>query len=340
MFFLQYCLWTFTLKLKPQLVLEFPHSLYLTFDVEDFINDASLGALHHILQLLAHFHQTALFFVTGHMAEKLPRFPHIVEFLAKHDVGYHSTSHSVHPNIFEYTDTEDYEAAYRTSLRRETAHINPLTGAIEGRGGIKILRDVFPHKKIEAFRAPGFSWSPPHLEAIRHLGMKNDFSTNISRIVVKYRGITFFPFPSFIDSVQLKGLLRFVTKRDVIVLDFHPSFLVNANWWDAAFCSNRNPASLSPAAPRTAQQVRHLFHNLTRLLRTIYLLRKSRIIESNTALETAEAELDPTSVNLTGVYRKITQWPISQFHYAPRYMNSHLSRFFTVMDGTTRLSMD
>ena len=321
-------------------MLQFPHKLYLTFDVEDFINDPSLEALHHILQLLAHFHQTALFFVTGHMAEKLPRFPSIVDFLREHDIGYHSTSHSVHPNIFEYTDTEDYQAAYQTSLSRETAHIDSLTGAIEGRGGIEILREVFPCKKIEAFRAPGFSWSPPHLEAIKHLGMKYDFSTNISRIVVTYRGITFFPFPSFIDSVPLKGLLRFVTKRDVIVLDFHPSFLVNAEWWDTAFCSNGNPESLSPAAPRTAQQIRHLFHNLTQLLRRIYLLRKSRIIESNTALETAEAELDPTRVNLTRVHHKITQWPINQFHYTPRYMNFHLSRFFTFMDGPTRLLMD
>ena len=117
-------------------MIEFPHRLYLTFDVEDFINDRSLDALHHILKLLRQRHLKGLFFITGHMAEKLARFPQVVDLLEEHEIGYHSTSHSVHPTIFEYTDVDDYQEAYRASLSREVSHINPLSGTIEGRGEI------------------------------------------------------------------------------------------------------------------------------------------------------------------------------------------------------------
>lgn len=225
-------------------MIEFPHKLYLTFDVEDFINDRSLDALERILKLLNKRHLKGLFFITGHMAEKLARLPQIVDSLDEHEIGYHSTSHSVHPTVFEYTDVGDYQEAYHTSLSREVAHINPLSGAIEGRGGIEALRDLFPHKKMESFRAPGFSWSPPHLEALTHLGVKYDFSTNISDIPVEYRGITFFPFPLFIDSVPLRSFLRSVMRKKVTVVDFHPNFFVNEDWWDSIFFSGINPNRL------------------------------------------------------------------------------------------------
>ena len=318
-------------------MIELPNRLYLTFDVEDFINDRSLDALYHVLKFLAQCRQKALFFITGHMAEKLSRFPRIVDLLEEHEIGYHSTSHSVHPNIFEYTDIESYEDAYQTSLSREVAHINPLSGTIEGRGGIETLRDVFSSKRIEAFRAPGFSWSPPHLEAVRQLGIKYDFSTNISKPPIKYRGINFFPFPSFIDSVPLRGLLRSVMKKEVAVLDFHPNFIVNKYWWDSAFFSSRNPEKTSGVSPRTANQVRNMFRKFAKLLRTIQLLKKLKIVDSRGELEESEIELDLTKISITKVYSKITLWPMKQFNYKPRFISSHLSHFFECTHCSTQL---
>ncbi len=81
------------------------------------------------------------------MAEKLSDFPDTVELLSEHQIGYHSSSHSIHPTLFEFTDVESYEEAYQTSLIRETAHINPLTGEIEGSGGIQALQGFSPKNK-------------------------------------------------------------------------------------------------------------------------------------------------------------------------------------------------
>ena len=63
-------------------------------------------------------------------------YPELLDLLEKHEIGYHSSSHSVHPTIFEFTDVAKYDKAYQTSILRETSHINPLTGKIEGSGGI------------------------------------------------------------------------------------------------------------------------------------------------------------------------------------------------------------
>jgi hypothetical protein len=309
-------------------VIEFSNKIFLTFDVEDFINDRALDALHHILELMGRRHQKGLFFITGHMAEKLARFPQIVSSLDEQEIGYHSTSHSVHPTIFEYTDVVSYQEAYRTSLDREVAHIDPLSGAIEGRGGIEALRDLFPHKKIESLRAPGFSWSPPHLEAMIRLGIKYDFSTDVSSIPAKCKGITFFPYPSFIDSAPLRSFLRSVMRRKVTVLDFHPNFFVNEDWWDSIFFSGINPEKLHGVAPRRADHVKSAFNRFAALLRMVDLLSKSKIIEPCNEVAESETELDPKKVDVAHVYEKIALWPMSKFNYRPRFIRSHLSQFF------------
>jgi hypothetical protein len=262
------------------------------------------------------------------MAEKLARFPQVVDLLEEHEIGYHSTSHSVHPTIFEYTDVDDYQEAYRASLNREVSHINPLSGAIEGRGGIELLKDMFSHKRIESFRAPGFSWSPPHLEALIHLGIKYDFSTDISGIPVKYKGITFFPFPSFIDSVPLRSFLRSVMKKEMTVVDFHPNFFVNEDWWDSIFFSGTNPDRMYGVAPRTVNRVRSMFRRFDALLRIVDSLSKMKMIEPCNEVTESKIELDSTKMDVERVYRLIVSWPTGRFSYESRFIRSHLSHFF------------
>lgn len=309
-------------------MVKFSNKLYLTFDVEDFINDRALSSLHRILKLMEQHNQKGLFFITGHMAEKLAHFPQIIDLLDEHEIGYHSTSHSVRPTIFEYTNVANYEEAYNTSLDREVAHINPQSGAIEGRGGIEALRDLFPHKKIESFRAPGFSWSPPHLEALTSLGINYDFSTNIADIPVRYGDITFFPFPSFIDSFPIRSFLRSVFKREVTVVDLHPNFFVNEDWWDSIFFSGVNPNKLSGVAPRKANRVKSMFRRFSVLLRIVGSLDKMKIIESCNEVAESETELDSTSIIIDNVYRMIASWPAKRFNYEPTFIRSHLSHFF------------
>ena len=73
--------------------------LILSFDVDDCINPNAIIALETILRLLNKYRVTALFFITGHMAERLSNFPKIIDLLNYHDIGFHSSSHSVRPII-------------------------------------------------------------------------------------------------------------------------------------------------------------------------------------------------------------------------------------------------
>jgi peptidoglycan/xylan/chitin deacetylase (PgdA/CDA1 family) len=308
-------------------VAEIANKLYLTFDVEDFINDRSLSALRFILKLLKKHDVGGLFFITGHMAEKLRSCTQILNMLEDNEIGYHSTSHSVHPNIFEYTDIDNYQRAHQISLVREVSHINPLTGEIEGEGGIELLREIFPGKRIEAFRAPGFSWSPPHLEALKSLGIKYDFSTNISQAPIYYRGVTFFPYPLFVDAIDFTGFIHSVLKEKVTVVNFHPNFFVNQIWWDSPFF-NGNPEKLSTVPSRTPKQTEKMFHRFETFLRLTKILKNSRFLEIYNNTEDSEIRIDKTKINLHEIYNMIISWPVERFKYKPRFIRSHLLKFF------------
>jgi len=115
--------------------------VFLTFDVEDFINDQSIHSLFWILKLLKLNGLKGMFFLTGHIAEKLAKYRSVLNLLEQHTIGYHSSSHSVRPLIPEFADVANYWRAIQISSKREQAHIDPITGEIKGTGGIQILRE-------------------------------------------------------------------------------------------------------------------------------------------------------------------------------------------------------
>src|SRR5512136_2237035 len=110
--------------------------VFLTFDIEDFINNRSTSILERVLEILEDEELKGLFFITGHMADKLINYPEIVTSLRDHEIGYHSTGHSVRPLISEFTDVENYHEAMQIALTRETSHVSPITGEISGSGGL------------------------------------------------------------------------------------------------------------------------------------------------------------------------------------------------------------
>lgn len=299
--------------------------------MEDFINTNSIKAIRIILEMLRKYRLKAIFFITGHMAEKLSNFPEILELLKIHEIGYHSSSHSVRPTIPEYTDVEDYYEAYLISLERETAHINPLTGKMEGKGGIDSVRDLFHPKKITAYRAPGNSWSPPHLEALVDLGIKFDFSSSITSTPVHYRGITFYP-NTFTQHWKgglsdYQSLLYATLKYNVSVFDLHPTLYVNQNMWDSTYYEG-NPRTLLKTPEIPLKEVRSLFVRLELLLKQINLLRNAKLIEVNPALSTPARDLVMSENDVQKCYEASIRWPEIFFNYKPKFIRAHFYKFF------------
>jgi len=304
----------------------------LTFDVEDFINSNAISALHFTLKILSEYKLKAIFFITECMAERISNFPEIINLLKKHEIGYHSTSHSVRPVIPEYTDVKSYKKAYVISLERETSHINPLTGKIEGEGGIYLLQDLFHPKKIEAFRAPGMCWTPPHLEALNRLGIKYDFSSNLTfSETVFWKGITFYPY-TFIQQWygrlhDYECLLTSILKNKITVFDLHPTLLVNQSMWDEIYFKG-NPKSLPKAQPRYSKEVERLFKEFEKLIKRINVLRKMKLIDTEPKLEPSNKKLSIDTKKIEKCYEASMSWSKTLFNYNPKYIKNHFYEFF------------
>jgi peptidoglycan/xylan/chitin deacetylase (PgdA/CDA1 family) len=304
----------------------------LTFDVEDFINNNAINSLFTILKMLKKYNLRGLFFITGHMAEKLSNSNEIVNLLMDHEIGFHSSSHSVRPFIQEYTDVKSYDQAYSISLKRETAHINPLTGKMEGKGGINLLKNLFHPKKIEAFRAPGGSWNPPHLEALVHLGIKFDFSSNLTTSTpAHYREVTFYPYTSTQKWVGTLSdytcLLSTLLRRKVTVFDLHPTWCVNAYEWDTIYFRG-NPSTLIKVRERSPEEVKLLFTRLELLLKQINLLRHTELIDVDPELNIPSVDLTMNENDVHDCYSASIRWPKRFFDYSPKYVYDHFHEFF------------
>jgi len=315
------------------------HFLILTFDVEDFMNDASTKALVVILKLLKKYDLRSLFFVTGYMAERLGKYPDILRLLDSHEIGYHSSSHSVRPIIPEFADTESYSKAIETSLIRETSHVNPLTGELEGEGGIGILKETFDNKNIVSFRAPGFCWTPPHLEALQKLGIKFDFSARLygkgllRDQKVAFRGIVFYPFPTYLEfwvnPTHLTSLLSSEPSgQRLLCLSSHEWSLAVSEPWDLIYYRS-NPTS----HPRKVAH--NSFRSIDRLLRLDVSLRGIKMLErlgtlsvTSTLDEQASTPLEASTVNVAETYRFSMRWATHYFNYNPKYVLSHFLKYF------------
>ena len=312
----------------------------LSFDVEDFINNRSILALNRILLLLKKHDFKGIFFVTGHMAEKLCSYPETLNLLSNHEIGYHSSSHSVRPTIFEYTDVPDYEVAFAESVRRESSHINPVTGKVEGKGGITVLRELFPQKNVVSFRAPGFCWTPPHLEALTKMSIKYDFSAFISSEPVQHSGITFYPrqihfFGDEFSCKNNKTILLSLLKNKVTILLFHPNVFVNDGCWDAPY-HRGNPNKLTRVKPRTLFQAKLKLIEFELVLMLLKFFQKINFVNVTSDLVEADKHPIVTKEIIEKCYEESMQWAASCFNYRPKFLLSHFFSYFNINSNSKK----
>jgi len=305
--------------------------LFLTFDVEDFINANSTKALNKILRILKKHGLTGLFFITGHMAEKLVNQKDTICLLQDQRMGFHSSSHSVRPTILEYTDMGDYAAAYLESLRRERSHINPLTGEIEGIGGIDVVRELFPDNFVNAFRAPDYCWSPPHLEALRDLGIEFDFSTRLFPRPTYFKGITFYPYPichNWTGRSCYTSLLKSLPRRKTIVMNFHHWNFVNECPWNH-FYMNENPDHLVVTSSRNQREIARLFSTFDFFIKRLSTLEKANLIEVTPKLKVACSSPAIDKARVLEHCKYLTAWYEANYHYRVSFLCEHARKFFT-----------
>lgn len=302
--------------------------IFLTFDVEDYLSANKIEAFRRVLARMEHYGLKGLFFITGYVAEKLEDYPDIVESLGRHEVGFHSSSHSVHPTVYEFSDVKDFDVAVSESVARETCHVNPFSGKLEGKGGLCALQKLFPCKEVVAYRAPWHCWTPAHFEALKSLGLKFDFSTTLSKTPVSFKGLTFYPYP-LSNSYSGKPNYRYLAlalRNGCAVLTVHPSMLVNSNAWDSNYLG-ANPTEAFKQTPRSLVESEFLFSEFEGLLKRLSHFRKLGVIDVTPTLEFAHKNLS-AKIDIDEIYSDSMKWTLKQ-KYVPSFIFDQFKNYFT-----------
>jgi len=324
-----------------------PIQVFLTFDVEgpmqkeDCFSKDSIRTLLRVLKLLKNHQLKGIFFILGTIIEDLVSSGEILDKLGEHTIGYHSSSHSIRPRIFEYTDVMSYEKAVKISIKRETSNINPENGAIKGTGGLQRLREIFPHHKIECFRAPFLCWSPPHLEALSKLGILFDFSTNINEEPIQFHNMTFYPFPIAVDGIIQKIasavdgsrrifprlLISRLLSRKRTVLLIHPTKIA---FKETPY--NRKIINGSTGLPfqltkNSVLEIEVNFLALDIFLRMLKFLEQAKLIEVTSRIQRSRMDLDRRAISAENLYFRNAKICKKLFDYSPQYMYNHFQKF-------------
>ena len=108
--------------------------IIFSFDTEDFTSPRAADGILEIANILREEGIRGCFNLVGLLAEQLVNWGRtdVLEALRYHEIDFHSYGHTLHPCLNEYTDIEDFTAAYQEVIRQESrglAMVRSATGA-------------------------------------------------------------------------------------------------------------------------------------------------------------------------------------------------------------------
>jgi hypothetical protein len=132
----------------------------LWFDTEDYLLPASDDAAKRVAGILTERGIRATFKVVGEKARTLERRGRkdVIEALKRHDIGYHSNFHSVHPAPAEYLAECGWADGVAEFVRREG-------------GGAADVRRIFTVETLACYGQPGSSWGPQTIAGLVAIGV-------------------------------------------------------------------------------------------------------------------------------------------------------------------------
>lgn len=132
----------------------------LWFDTEDYLLPADDDATRRVCDMLTRRGIRATFKIVGEKARVLERRGRrdVIAALRRHDIGYHSNLHSVHPTPTEYLADCDWLAGVDEFARREG-------------GGAADVRRILGVRTLACYGQPGSSWGPQAIAALGRIGV-------------------------------------------------------------------------------------------------------------------------------------------------------------------------
>jgi hypothetical protein len=137
-----------------------PVYVVLWFDTEDYILAASDDAAKRIADFLLGHGIRATFKVVGEKARVLEarNRSDVILALSRHEIGYHSNTHSQQPTIAEYESPLGWDEGAKEFDRRE-------------RGGFDDIYRIFGYAPT-CYGQPGVSWAPQVYPALKKWGVR------------------------------------------------------------------------------------------------------------------------------------------------------------------------
>jgi len=250
----------------------------LWFDTEDYLLPASDDAALRNATFCTQAGVKASFKLVGEKARSLEQRGRqdVIEALKKHEIGYHTEYHSVHPTPAQYASTLGWDEGVAEFIRRE------------GRGVADIKR-IFGTGP-SWYGQPGSSWCPQAFGAMRTWDMPvyMDMGTHVGLDGRPHYfcGILTLYHLHYILRVGLdrseqfeEATERFRAARQELLAEgggvahiyYHPCEFVHEKYWDGIFLDGENPPPEDWKAPsaKTAEQSRIAYENFEFYIRWI-----------------------------------------------------------------------
>ena len=224
----------------------------LWFDTEDYLLPASDDAAKRLAELLSQRGIRATFKVVGEKARVLERRGRadVIAALRKHDIGYHSNFHSVHPTPAEYLADCGLLDGVAEFVRHE-------------RQGAADVRRIFGRESLACYGQPGSSWACQAIVALKDIGVGPVYLDDGSHVGLRgkpfwYAGalnaydlganVTRMDLYNADGLEQAKAKVTAITQRlaaeggGLISIYYHPCEFVHQKFWDGVnFSRGANP---------------------------------------------------------------------------------------------------
>ena len=246
------------------------------FDTEDFIQPRSADAIRDIADILHSEGVRGHFAMIGYLGKKLVdwrRFD-VLEALTNHLIGTQTLYHSLHPNITEYTDIEDYSRARELAMRDECRGIGMLQAAT---GQERMWCSVLPGNgsSIAALYLyadlgiPFFGGGTRLFQDATNCG--DVWYCNQRHLDYAYEMHLESFIPNYMGMRDVEKELDELAKRKVATLYMHPHMAVCRKHWDWVFKGGNNYefGKWPFALPRPAEDTAVFYERLRAFIRRL-----------------------------------------------------------------------
>jgi len=288
----------------------------LWFDTEDYLLTADDDASLRLATFLSGEGIRATFKIVGEKARVLEKRGRtdVIEALKKHEIGFHSNFHSIHPTPAEYLSTLGWDEGVAEFERREGP-------------GLEDVRRIFGQNP-SCYGQPGSSWGPQAYGAMRRWGMSAylDSGSHVGydRKPMYYGGLLTMYDLAHHPRTGLgaredvaKANEAFASAHDRLVQEgggivsiwYHPCEFVHKKFWDSIFADGANPPreAWTPPPQKTAEETRLAFENFEAWIRYIKSFPDVAFVTAREAATRVWADRARSREFGTGELREIAQ---------------------------------